>query len=587
MSEHGGRAKPPADPLSEEPRRWLAAAVAPGRASLRRAALYQALETVFTIVQWAALAWVAQGVFTHHARPSWPELAVLVAGGLLAAGSSWRAARFQAEGRRRIATTIRQRLVSALLPSRQRRTEPDAATATMATVELTDDVADYHSQALPQRLSAPASMAVIFLVTAAVQWPAAVILLLSSLLIPLNMRIAGLFAKEGADEAVATGNQLGAVVLDSFRGMRTLQNIGALARRRDDLAGAAERLNKTTMATVRRAFVSGSLMDVVITFSIAVNATYIGLSLLGYVNLRGAPTVTLFTGLLALLLCPMYFQPLRAMAAAYHTRERAVSAAPTIIALLTEAGAETEAQLVGSTPARRIRVGLDDHVLSVPEVVLDELSLRFPGADRPVLHGVNATFCAGRWTAIAGPSGVGKTTLLSLIAGSRQPTTGTVRWRTPAGASPPHLGACSWIGQQTVLLPASIVDNIRIGRQTATRAEVEHAVATAGLAGIVAQLPEGLDTMLGEGGYGLSTGEARRISIARAFLTNADLWLLDEPTAHLDPDAEAQVIDALRNATHGRTVIVATHSMALARSADTVLSLVDGTIHATREAIPA
>jgi ATP-binding cassette subfamily C protein CydD len=193
----------------------------------------------------------------------------------------------------------------------------------------------------------------------------------------------------------------------------------------------------------------------------------------------------------------------------------------------------------------------------------------------------------GRWTAIAGPSGAGKTTLLSLIAGVRQPTTGSVRWVTPTGASPPHLGGCSWIGQQTVLLPGSISDNIRIGCPAASRAEVEHAVAAAGLADVVARLSDGLDTRLGEGGSGLSTGEARRIAIARAFLSDAGLWVLDEPTAHLDPDAEAHVIDALHNATHGRTVIVATHSAALARAADTVLSVADGTIHATREAVPA
>jgi ATP-binding cassette subfamily C protein CydD len=138
-----------------------------------------------------------------------------------------------------------------------------------------------------------------------------------------------------------------------------------------------------------------------------------------------------------------------------------------------------------------------------------------------------------------------------------------------------------------VLLPGSIGDNIRIGRPAAGRAEVEHAVAAAGLTDVVARLPEGLDTPLGEDGSGLSTGEARRIAIARAFLSDAGLWVLDEPTAHLDPDAEAQVIDALHNATQGRTVVVATHSMALARSADTVLSLVDGTVQATREAIPA
>jgi ATP-binding cassette subfamily C protein CydD len=213
-------------------------------------------------------------------------------------------------------------------------------------------------------------------------------------------------------------------------------------------------------------------------------------------------------------------------------------------------------------------------------VVLEGVSYRFPHSDQSVLHGIDLTIRRGGWTAIAGPSGIGKTTLLSLIAGVRQPTAGTVRWITDAGASPPRLGGCAWIGQQTVLMPGSISDNIRIGRPSASDAELDQAVAAAGLADLVARLPAGLQTPLGESGAGLSSGEARRIAVARAFLSDAGLWVLDEPTAHLDPDAEAHVIDALHSATRGRTVIVATHSAAFARSADTLLHIADGTIHA-------
>ncbi|HEY0475318.1 MAG TPA: ATP-binding cassette domain-containing protein [Kribbella sp.] len=561
---------------AEDARSWLGAAAAPGRDFLRLAALSQVLETVFVVVQWAGLAWIAEGVLRRRAHPTWPELGVLVAGVLLTAAAAWSSARFQAVGRRRISHAIRQRLVAGILPSRERQGEPDAALAALATVELTDDVADYHAQAVPQRLSAPLSMAVVFVATAAVQWPAAVILLVSSLLIPLNMRLAGIFAKEGADDGLATSTRLGAVVLDSFRGLRTLQSIGALTRRRDELADAAARLNATTMATVRRAFLSGSVMDVVITFSIAVNATYVGLSLLGYVRLGAAPTLTLFSGLLVLLLCPLYFQPLRAMAAGYHTRERALAAVPTIVALLPDVESAPE---LGKPPTEPSGGPV--------EVVLDDVTFQFPDSDRPILHGVTMTAHRGGWTAIAGPSGIGKTTLLSLIAGSRRPASGTVRWITAAGALPPHLGGCSWIGQRTVLLPASIGDNIRIGRPSAGQAEVQRAVVAAGLTDVVARLPRGLDTVLGEGGTGLSTGEARRIAIARAFVSDAELWILDEPTAHLDPDSEAQVIDALRCATRGRTVVVATHSAALARCADTVLIVADGTIEARRKAVAA
>jgi ATP-binding cassette subfamily C protein CydD len=418
-------------------------------------------------------------------------------------------------------------------------------------------------------------MATILLVTAAVQWPAAVILLAASLFIPANLRLAGLLAQEGADERAAAIDRLAAVVLDSFRGLRTLQGIGAVARRRDELADAAATLDTTTMAVVRRAFVSGAVMEVVITFSIAADATYIGLSLLGYVRLAVAPTMTLFSGLLALLLCPLYFRPFRAMTAAYHSRERAAAAAPTIIRLL--AGAEVLDSAVRPVlpPAEPITV------------VLDAVTFRPADSGDPVLAGVNTVLDSGGWTAVVGPSGAGKTTLLSLIAGLRQPTGGSVRWVTATGAWTPQLGSCAWIGQQTVLLPGSIRDNIRIGRPGAGPSEVEKAVAAAGLTDVVARLPQGLGTPLGEGGSGVSTGEARRIAIARAFLSDASLWLLDEPTAHLDPEAEAHVIDALRRATRGRTVVVATHSAALARAADTVLGLAGGAIIAIKEATAA
>jgi ATP-binding cassette subfamily C protein CydD len=562
---------------AEETRRWLKAAAVSGRGQLRAAAACRVLETVFAIVQWVGLAWVAQGVLAHPTLPGWPALALLVGGGLLAATVGWGGGRFAAAGRRQISGAIRQRLLAALLPSGQRGDQADSAAAGVAAVERADNVADYHAQALPLRLSAPVSMVIVFAVTAAVQWPAALVLLVGSVIVPPNMRLAGLFAAEGTDEQMAASGRLAAVVLDSFRGMRTLRGIGALDRRREELADAAGQLDAATMTVVRKAFLSGAVMDVVITFAIAVDATYIGLSLLGYVNVgAAAPRLTLFSGLLALLLCPMYFGPLRATAAAYHTRERAVAAVPSIIGLFadTEEAQETNDRMA---PA----------VAGPVTVLLDDVAFRFPGSDRAVLSGAALMARAGHWTAVTGPSGAGKTTLLSLIAGTRRPDSGSVRWSGTAKSTPPHLGGCAWIGQQTVILPGTIGDNIRIGRPDAGIGAVDHAVAAAGLADVVARLPQGLNTQLGEGGWGLSTGEARRISIARAFLRDTDLWLLDEPTAHLDPDAEEQVVGALRAATSGRTVIVATHSAALARSADAVLSIADGTITCVREEIPA
>jgi ATP-binding cassette, subfamily C, bacterial CydD len=553
----------------------LKATAVPGRTMLRLAAACQVLETVFTVAQWAGLAWAAQDVLGRRALPTWPALVLLAAGGLAAAAAAWGTARSAAGGRQQIAAALRERLVAAVLPAARRRAEPDAATAALATVELADDVSGYHAQALPLHASAPVSMAVVVAVTAAVQWPAAVVLAAGSLIVPLNMRLAGLFAAEGAGEQVGASTRLTAVVLDSFAGLPTLRALGAVARRRDDLASAAAGLNAATLGVLRRAFLSGAIMDVVITFAIAVDATYIGLSLAGYVHLPGTPHMNLSGGLLALLLCPMYFAPLRATAAAYHSRENALAAVP-VISGLTAAPQQADA----AEPA-----GLS--VTGPVTVVVDDLAFTFPGAAHRVLHRVSLTARAGRWTAITGPSGAGKTTLLSLLGGMRQPTAGTVEWDTPHETVPPHLGGCAWIGQQTVILPGSVSDNIRLGRPGASQADIEQAAAAAGLAEVVARLPRGLDTGLGEGGFGLSAGEARRIAIARAFLRHADLWLLDEPTAHLDAESEAKVTAALHSATQGRTVIVATHSPALARSADTVLAITGTTLSPVREVVPA
>jgi ATP-binding cassette subfamily C protein CydD len=143
----------------------------------------------------------------------------------------------------------------------------------------------------------------------------------------------------------------------------------------------------------------------------------------------------------------------------------------------------------------------------------------------------------------------------------------------------PALGECVWVGQQTVLLDTTVRDNIRLGNLDATDQQLQQAVDAAGLTPVIDRLPSGLDTRLGEGGWGVSTGEARRIAIARAILRGARLWLLDEPTAHLDADSERDVVDALRRATEGCTVIVVTHSFALASAANTVLRIDNGLLY--------
>ncbi|MCX4704551.1 ABC transporter ATP-binding protein/permease [Streptomyces sp. NBC_01373] len=546
---------------------WLTACAAPGRRWFGLAGTLQALETMVTITRWGALAWLAQGVLERAVTQETRGLAVFAVASALAVGAGWAADALAERGARAVATDLRRRLTGALLPAAGRTSETGPAEAAWAMVDLADDVADHHAQAAPLHRSAPLSMLAVPAVTAAVHWPAALVLVLTTALLPLNMRLAGLFAQHGADRQLGATRHLNAVVLDSFRGMRTLRELGAAGRRGRTVTTAAERLNKATMSVLRRAFLSGMIMDVVITFSLAVNATYVGLSLLGYVRVPHAPQLTLFRGLLVLLICPVHFAPMRARAAAFHERERATTAARAIRDIVTDTPA--------GTPRPAARPGLSEPV----GVSLAAVRFRYGGADHDTIR-ADAELDPGTWTALTGPSGSGKSTLLSLIAGLRRPTGGEVRWQTLSVRQPPALGGCAWVGQQTVLLDATVRDNIRLGRPDATERHIRRAVDAAGLDAVIERLPEGLNTRLGEGGWGVSTGEARRIAIARAFLRGARLWLLDEPTAHLDADSERAVVAALRRATEGCTVVVATHSFPLAAAADTVLVIEDGRLHA-------
>ncbi|MFF3371510.1 ABC transporter ATP-binding protein/permease [Streptomyces sp. NPDC002680] len=560
-SEPGAAGKPQDDA-------WLTACAAPGRQWFRLSGTLRTLETLFTVARWGALAWTAQAVMDRAAAHETWGLVAFAVTSVLAVAAGWTAGTLAERGARAVAAGLRRQLTGALLPTAGRISETGPAEAVWAMVDLADDVADFHAGAAPLRRSAPLSMLAVLVVTAAVHWPAAIVLVLTTALLPLNMRLAGLFAQHGAGRQAAAARHLNAVVLDSFRGMRTLRELGAVGRRGRTLNTAAEQLNKATMSVLRRAFLSGMIMDIVITFSIAVNATYIGLSLLGYVRVPHAPRLDLFTGLLVLLVCPMYFAPMRARASTFHQRERATVAAGAIRGIVEDTPAEV-------IPA--VRPPLTEPV----GVSLTDVRFRYGGADHDTVI-ADAEFAPGTWTAITGASGSGKSTLLSLMAGLRRPSAGSVRWQTPSVRQAPALGGCAWVGQKTVLLDATVRDNIRLGCPEATEQHLRRAVDAAGLTAVIEGLPEGLNTRLGEGGWGVSTGEARRIAIARAFLRGARLWLLDEPTAHLDADSEREVVEALRRATDGCTVVIATHSFPLAAAADTVLAIDDGLLHDAR-----
>ncbi|WP_265444792.1 ATP-binding cassette domain-containing protein [Flexivirga meconopsidis] len=529
---------------------FLTLARKPGGGNLRTAAAWRVGAITALVLWWECVAHlVAGGSFTL-----WGALGLLAL--LLGAGCRACAARAEAAGQQQIARWVQSRTLAAA--TRPHAIESPARLA-HETIELAQDVASYHRAAAPAALAAGPSCAVVLIVVAWQHWPVAVLLLLTTPFIPANLRLAGLSARDASERQLADVRRLSDIFLDRFAALRTLRSLGAAEREAATVEAAAADLSRSTMRVLRRAFVSAAVLDTIVTFAIAIAATYVGLTLLGYLHLPGGD-LDLATGLAVLLLVPLYYEPLRAVAGGYHEKDRAQAAAA-VLMHDADAPAMTSAAPMPEPPA----------------VQLSGVTVRLHG--RTVLRDVTATAAAGAVVALVGPSGSGKTTLLQCISGMRIPTSGITRWVSDGQSVEPTPGAASWIGQRTVILPDTLGDNIRLGHPTAGDDRVARAAAGAGLTQLVDSLPAGLDEPVGDGGHPLSAGEARRVAVARAILRGSALWLLDEPTAHLDARTEQDVLDGLLAASAGRTVVIATHSPALIERADVVWRIERATVH--------
>jgi ATP-binding cassette subfamily C protein CydD len=308
------------------------------------------------------------------------------------------------------------------------------------------------------------------------------------------------------------------------------------------LALAAAELRQRTMRVLRVAFLSSTALD------LAAAAALIIIVLRFAPVLRG-DTALAPTALFLVLLVPEFFAPLRGFAAVYGDRMAAAAVADEF-ADLPEAPPDVPAAEIRSVAAHGVTLAFE-HV-----------SFAWDPA-RPVLENLSFNVGRGEMLLLTGASGAGKSTVMDLILGFLAPQAGRV---TINGADLDALvpaartNMLGWIGQKPVIFAGSIEENIRFAQPSASEAELADAIRYAHLTELVAALPQGLKTQIGEGGFGVSGGQAQRIAIARAFLKDAPLLLLDEPTAHLDPAVERDVLESLKHLAAGRTVVLATHS---------------------------
>jgi ATP-binding cassette subfamily C protein CydD len=422
-------------------------------------------------------------------------------------------------------------------------------------VDRIEDIDGYHARFLPLRRAAVISPLLIAAAAAFGSPVAAGIMLATLLPFALGMALAGSASATAATRQFESLARLSGLFIDRVRALPVIIGFGAEERITRQLGGATQDVANRTLAVLQVAFVSSAVIEFFAALSVALVAVYCGFHLLGLLPFPAPEKLDLAEALFALALAPEFYFPMRRLAAAYHDKQTGTAAMERLDALAAPARPPP-------APAPRFdappRLRFESLVVDYGEHRIGPISLDVPAA---------------AMTAISGPTGSGKSSLLAALLGLVPIGSGMIRVNESTDALAALDGQIGWAGQVTALLPGTIAENIAVARVDAGAAEIAAAAQKAGLGALIASRPLGIDTPLDHRGSGLSGGERRRIGIARVLLKDAPLWLLDEPTADLDAAAAADIEAILREAGRGRTVIITTHSVGLAATADVQLVL--------------
>ena len=459
---------------------------------------------------------------------------------------------------------LRQRVVAHAAALGPRWQAVNAArTATVLTRGL-DDLEPYFTRYLPQLILASTLTPLTALVMLLQDAPSTLAVALTIPLIPVFMILIGRLTRQHSAERLAAMERLGAQVLDLVAGLPTLKALGREIGPGTRIERLGRAYNRTTMATLRVAFLSGAVLEFITTLSVAIIAVEVGLRLLFG---RMDPA----TGLLVIMIAPEVYQPLRRVGLHFHASANGVAAADAVF------------EILDAPPPERGDLPAPD--LSRAAIRIEDLSVTARGARAPA--GLSATIRPGRLVALAGPSGAGKTTASQVLLGLLAPDDGRVLVLPEEGGAvdlaridpASWWEQVAWVPQRPAIAPGTLARAVAGPHRPAAPGdpvppELEAAARATGFDEVVAALPEGWATRIGHGGAGLSVGQRQRLALTRALASPAPLVVLDEPTAHLDAAAEAHVlagVAALREA--GRTVVVIAHRRALLAVADDVIEV--------------
>ena len=552
---------------------WLAALARSGRATSLAALLLPLAGGMLLPVQALTLAHIlhraiADGVAAEALGGPVLLLAALFGMRvLLGFGADWAATEASEAAKLRLRRALGATLLGQLPIWTQARPSGALAATLLEQTEALDGYLGRYLPALWQATILPIAFAAMIV---PVDWVVALLFIVTAPLIPVFMALAGWGAEAASARQAKALSRLTGYFADRLRGLATLKLLGREAAEAAGVARASEDLRVRTMRVLRIAFLSSAVLEFFAALGVAGVALYVGLTFLGLVGLRGGAVLTLEAGLFCLLMAPEIYAPLRLLAAHYHDRAAARAA-------MGEIGA-----LLGTLPDLAPQAGTDAALpidATPPDVALAALTVATP-AGRLVIGDLDLSVAPGEHVAIMGASGSGKSTLLEAVAGLR-PHAGRILLDDSEAAPAALRARIALLGQRPAIFAGSIADNIRLGAPHADEAEIADAARRAGVMEFAAALPDGLDTLLGENGLGLSGGEIQRVALARLYLRPAGLLLLDEPTAHLDAGTEALVLDGLVDFARGRTMLVVTHSPAVAARLHRCLTLENGMLAET------
>ncbi|EEW24131.1 thiol reductant ABC exporter subunit CydD [Rhodobacter ferrooxidans] len=531
--------------------------LAPGRRRMRRAAVLSVLAGLLWPVQAAVVAWAVGGLLTGADASALKAVLLFGGVGLLRVVLGYGAEAQAQAAARAVVTAARARIVATEAARTGESGFGGAGSLTALAVEKLDLLAPYVTRYAPARARVMVLPLVILALAFWQSWAVGLVLLVSGPLIPVFMALIGLAAKEASARQMAEIGTLNDFLVERLSALVDIRLLGAGDAVLGSFAAQAGDLRRRTMAVLRVAFLSSTVLELFAAIGVAMVAVYVGFSLLGALEFGAwGGAVSPEAGIFLLLLAPEFYQPLRDLSAAWHDK----AAADAVLDEMAAWQDEPRPALPGTG-------GPAAHLAGPASIALHDC-VTPSGRALPAI-----AIAAGERVALVGGSGAGKTTVLRLMAGLELPDQGRVivagqpltaanadGWRARLG----------WMPQAPHFLTASLRQNLTLGRA----GDLEAALRTAGIADAVAALPQGLATRLGETGAGLSGGEARRITLARAVFGAPDVILADEPTADLDA-ATAQIVadGLLAEAARGATLVVATHDRALAAQMDRVIDL--------------